>query len=83
MFKEYILNELKTSKTSKKLVLEEIPDPCVFLRAYGIKIKKSVPLSKGFEISLFLDPKTLPLDKILKDFTFFVKDNKRYVEYLR
>lgn len=84
MFKEYILNSVKRPETSKKrLVLEEIPDPCTALRSYGIKIKKSVPLSRGFEISLFTDPLKLPLEEILKQFTFSVKDGKIYVEYLR
>lgn len=85
MFREYILEEakpdFKRAKKRLKPVSEDVNDPCVALRHYGIAIKKSVPHKQGYEISLFVDPDTLPLEKILKGFDFTVKDGKIYVKF--
>lgn len=83
MFKEYILRkdlEIKPSKT-KKTVISESLDPLKTLRDYGIRIKKSVPHKEGYEISLFVNPNDLDLKRILKDFDFFVKDDKIFVKF--
>lgn len=83
MFKEYILRkdlEIKPSKT-KKTVISESLDPLKTLRDFGIRIKKSVPHKEGYEISLFVNPNDLDLKRILKDFDFFVKDDKIFVKF--
>lgn len=84
MFKQYILKkkdlEIKPSKT-KKTVISESLDPLKTLRDFGIRIKKSVPHKEGYEISLFINPNDLDLKRILKDFDFFVKDNKIFVKF--
>lgn len=83
MFKEYILRkdlEIKPSKTKKTLISESL-DPLKTLRDYGIRIKKSVPHKEGYEISLFVNPNDLDLKRILKDFDFFVKDDKIFVKF--
>lgn len=84
MFKEYILKkkDLKMpSKTYKKTFISESLDPLKTLRDYGIRIKKSVPHKEGYEISLFVNPNDLDLKRILKDFDFFVKDDKIFVKF--
>lgn len=83
MFKEYILRkdlEIKPSKIKKTLISESL-DPLKTLRDYGIRIKKSVPHKEGYEISLFVNPNDLDLKRILKDFDFFVKDDKIFVKF--
>lgn len=83
MFKEYILRkdlEIKPSKTKKTFISESL-DPLKTLRDYGIRIKKSVPHKEGYEISLFVNPNDLDLKRILKDFDFFVKDDKIFVKF--
>ena len=87
MFKEYILSKAESKPKSLNplnplnQVLEEILDPCVVLRNQGIRIKKSVPHKEGYEISLFQDPEKLPLDVLLKGFTYIIKDSKIYVNF--
>lgn len=83
MFKEYILKkkDLKMPSKTKKTVISESLDPLKTLRDYGIRIKKSVPHKEGYEISLFVNPNDLDLKRILKDFDFFVKDNKIFVKF--
>lgn len=83
MFKEYILKkkDLKMSSKTKKTVISESLDPLKTLRDYGIRIKKSVPHKEGYEISLFVNPNDLDLKRILKDFDFFVKDDKIFVKF--
>lgn len=83
MFKEYILKKKDfkmPSKTQKTLISESL-DPLKTLRDYGIRIKKSVPHKEGYEISLFVNPNDLDLKRILKDFDFFVKDDKIFVKF--
>lgn len=83
MFKEYILRKdlkIKPSKT-KKTVISESLDPLKTLRDFGIRIKKSVPHKEGYEISLFVNPNDLDLKRILRDFDFFVKDDKIFVKF--
>ena len=83
MFKEYILRkdlEIKPSKIKKNFISESL-DPLKTLRDYGIRIKKSVPHKEGYEISLFVNPNDLDLKRILKDFDFFVKDDKIFVKF--
>lgn len=83
MFKEYILKkkDLKmTSKTQKTFISESL-DPLKTLRDYGIRIKKSIPHKEGYEISLFVNPNDLDLKRILRDFDFFVKDDKIFVKF--
>lgn len=83
MFKEYILRkdlEIKPSKIKKTLISESL-DPLKTLRDFGIRIKKSVPHKEGYEISLFVNPNDLDLKRILKDFDFFVKDDKIFVKF--
>lgn len=83
MFKEYILRKdlkIKPSKTQKTFISESL-DPLKTLRDYGIRIKKSVPHKEGYEISLFVNPNDLDLKRILKDFDFFVKDDKIFVKF--
>lgn len=83
MFKEYILRkdlEIKPSKIKKTFISESL-DPLKTLRDYGIRIKKSVPHKEGYEISLFVNPNDLDLKRILKDFDFFVKDDKIFVKF--
>lgn len=83
MFKEYILRkkDLKMPSKTKKTFISESLDPLKTLRDYGIRIKKSVPHKEGYEISLFVNPNDLDLKRILKDFDFFVKDNKIFVKF--
>lgn len=83
MFKEYILKKkhLKMPSKTKKTVISESLDPLKALRDYGIRIKKSVPHKEGYEISLFVNPNDLDLKRILKDFDFFVKDDKIFVKF--
>ena len=83
MFKEYILRkkDLKMSSKTKKTLISESLDPLKTLRDYGIRIKKSVPHKEGYEISLFVNPNDLDLKRILKDFDFFVKDDKIFVKF--
>lgn len=83
MFKEYILKkkDLKMPSKTKKTVISESLDPLKTLRDYGIRIKKSVPHKEGYEISLFVNPNDLDLKRILKDFDFFVKDDKIFVKF--
>jgi len=83
MFKEYILRkkDLKMPSKTKKTVISESLDPLKTLRDYGIRIKKSVPHKEGYEISLFVNPNDLDLKRILKDFDFFVKDDKIFVKF--
>lgn len=85
MFKQYILKKkdleiMRPSKT-KKTVISESLDPLKTLRDFGIRIKKSVPHKEGYEISLFVNPNGLDLKRILKDFDFFVKDDKIFVKF--
>lgn len=83
MFKEYILKkkDLKMSSKTKKTVISESLDPLKTLRDFGIRIKKSVPHKEGYEISLFVNPNDLDLKRILRDFDFFVKDDKIFVKF--
>lgn len=83
MFKEYILRkkDLKMPSKTQKTVISESLDPLKTLRDYGIRIKKSVPHKEGYEISLFVNPNDLDLKRILKDFDFFVKDDKIFVKF--
>ena len=83
MFKEYILKkkDLKMPSKTKKTVISESLDPLKTLRDFGIRIKKSVPHKEGYEISLFVNPNDLDLKRILKDFDFFVKDDKIFVKF--
>lgn len=83
MFKEYILKkkDLKMPSKTKKTLISESLDPLKTLRDYGIRIKKSVPHKEGYEISLFVNPNGLDLKRILKDFDFFVKDDKIFVKF--
>ena len=83
MFKEYILRnkDLKMPSKTKKTVISESLDPLKTLRDYGIRVKKSVPHKEGYEISLFVNPNDLDLKRILKDFDFFVKDDKIFVKF--
>jgi len=83
MFKEYILRkkDLKMPSKTKKTLISESLDPLKTLRDYGIRIKKSVPHKEGYEISLFVNPNDLDLKRILKDFDFFVKDDKIFVKF--
>lgn len=83
MFKEYILKkkDLKMPSKTKKTVISESLDPLKTLRDYGIRIKKSVPHKEGYEISLFVNPNDLDLKRILRDFDFFVKDDKIFVKF--
>lgn len=83
MFKEYILRkkDLKMPSKTKKTVISESLDPLKTLRDFGIRIKKSVPHKEGYEISLFVNPNDLDLKRILKDFDFFVKDDKIFVKF--
>lgn len=83
MFKEYILRkkDLKMPSKTKKTVISESLDPLKTLRDYGIRIKKSVPHKEGYEISLFVNPNDLDLKRILRDFDFFVKDDKIFVKF--
>lgn len=83
MFKEYILKkkDLKMPSKTKKTLISESLDPLKTLRDYGIRIKKSVPHKEGYEISLFVNPNDLDLKRILKDFDFFVKDDKIFVKF--
>lgn len=85
MFKQYILRKkdletMRFSKTKKTLISESL-DPLKTLRDFGIRIKKSVPHKEGYEISLFVNPNDLDLKRILKDFDFFVKDDKIFVKF--
>lgn len=83
MFKEYILKkkDLKMPSKNQKTLISESLDPLKTLRDYGIRIKKSVPHKEGYEISLFVNPNDLDLKRILKDFDFFVKDDKIFVKF--
>lgn len=83
MFKEYILKkkDLKMSSKTQKTLISESLDPLKTLRDFGIRIKKSVPHKEGYEISLFVNPNDLDLKRILKDFDFFVKDDKIFVKF--
>lgn len=83
MFKEYILRkkDLKMPSKTQKALISESSDPLKTLRDYGIRIKKSVPHKEGYEISLFVNPNDLDLKRILKDFDFFVKDDKIFVKF--
>lgn len=83
MFKEYILGkkDLKMPSKTQKTLISESLDPLKTLRDYGIRIKKSVPHKEGYEISLFVNPNDLDLKRILKDFDFFVKDDKIFVKF--
>ena len=83
MFKEYILKkkDLKMPSKTQKTLISESLDPLKTLRDYGIRIKKSVPHKAGYEISLFVNPNDLDLKIILKDFDFFVKDDKIFVKF--
>lgn len=83
MFKEYILKkkDLKMSSKTQKTFISESLDPLKTLRDFGIRIKKSVPHKEGYEISLFVNPNDLDLKRILKDFDFFVKDDKIFVKF--
>lgn len=83
MFKEYILGkkDLKMPSKPQKTFISESLDPLKTLRDYGIRIKKSVPHKEGYEISLFVNPNDLDLKRILKDFDFFVKDDKIFVKF--
>jgi len=83
MFKEYILKkkDLKMPSKTQKTLISESLDPLKTLRDYGIRIKKSVPHKEGYEISLFVNPNDLDLKRILKDFDFFVKDDKIFVKF--
>jgi len=83
MFKEYILKKkhLKMPSKTKKTLISESLDPLKTLRDVGIRIKKSVPHKEGYEISLFVNPNDLDLKRILKDFDFFVKDDKIFVKF--
>lgn len=83
MFKQYILRkkDLKMPSKTKKTLISESLDPLKTLRDYGIRIKKSVPHKEGYEISLFVNPNDLDLKRILKDFDFFVKDDKIFVKF--
>lgn len=83
MFKEYILKkkDLKMPSKTQKTFISESLDPLKTLRDYGIRIKKSVPHKEGYEISLFVNPNDLDLKRILKDFDFFVKDDKIFVKF--
>ena len=83
MFKEYILKkkDLKMPSKTQKTFISESLDPLKTLRDFGIRIKKSVPHKEGYEISLFVNPNDLDLKRILKDFDFFVKDDKIFVKF--
>ena len=83
MFKQYILRkkDLKMPSKTQKTFISESLDPLKTLRDYGIRIKKSVPHKEGYEISLFVNPNDLDLKRILKDFDFFVKDDKIFVKF--
>lgn len=83
MFKEYILKkkDLKMPSKTQKTLISESLDPLKTLRDFGIRIKKSVPHKEGYEISLFVNPNDLDLKRILKDFDFFVKDDKIFVKF--
>lgn len=90
MFKEYFRNlDLKDSKQTKafkglkspRLSEDTDEDPLKVLRDNGIRIKKSVPHKEGYEISLFVDPESLDLRRILRGFDFFVKDSKIFVKF--
>lgn len=83
MFKEYILKkkDLKMSSRPQKTLISESLDPLKTLRDFGIRIKKSIPHKEGYEISLFVNPNDLDLKRILKDFDFFVKDDKIFVKF--
>lgn len=83
MFKEYILKkkDLKMPSKTPKTIMYESLDPLKVLRDYGIRIKKSVPHKEGYEISLFVNPNDLDLKRILRDFDFFVKDDKIFVKF--
>ena len=83
MFKEYILKkkDLKMPSKTQKTLISESLDPLKTLRDYGIRIEKSVPHKEGYEISLFVNPNDLDLKRILKDFDFFVKDDKIFVKF--
>lgn len=83
MFKEYILKkkDLKMPSKTQKTLISESLDPLKTLRDYGIRIKKSVPHKEGYEISLFVNPNDLDLKRILRDFDFFVKDDKIFVKF--
>ena len=83
MFKEYILKkkDLKMPSKPQKTFISESLDPLKTLRDFGIRIKKSVPHKEGYEISLFVNPNDLDLKRILKDFDFFVKDDKIFVKF--
>ena len=83
MFKQYILKkkDLKMPSKIKKTFISESLDPLKTLRDYGIRIKKSVPHKEGYEISLFVNPNDLDLKRILRDFDFFVKDDKIFVKF--
>lgn len=83
MFKEYILGkkDLKMPSKTQKTFISESLDPLKTLRDFGIRIKKSVPHKEGYEISLFVNPNDLDLKRILKDFDFFVKDDKIFVKF--
>lgn len=83
MFKEYILRkkDLKMPSKTQKTLISESLDPLKTLRDYGIRIKKSVPHKEGYEISLFVNPNDLDLKRILRDFDFFVKDDKIFVKF--
>lgn len=83
MFKEYILKkkDLKIPSKTQKTLISESLDPLKTLRDFGIRIKKSVPHKEGYEISLFVNPNDLDLKRILRDFDFFVKDDKIFVKF--
>ena len=83
MFKEYILKkkDLKMPSKTQKTLISESLDPLKTLRDFGIRIKKSVPHKEGYEISLFVNPNDLDLKRILRDFDFFVKDDKIFVKF--
>ena len=83
MFKEYILKkkDLKMPSKPQKTFISESLDPLKTLRDFGIRIKKSVPHKEGYEISLFVNPNDLDLKRILRDFDFFVKDDKIFVKF--
>lgn len=83
MFKQYILRkkDLKMPSKTQKTFISESLDPLKTLRDFGIRIKKSVPHKEGYEISLFVNPNDLDLKRILKDFDFFVKDDKIFVKF--
>lgn len=82
-FKEYLEMKLMESQAVKPIREAELPpDPCTVLRRSGIKIQASIPHKDWYEIILFTDPASLPLEKILSGFDYKVKDGKLYVRYM-